>query len=111
MALTRAKTYLFLYSVKELYQKEAKPSRYLAEIRYDAGSFQPGRRILHKKFGAGTIVSVNGDKITLRFDKNVRTKTFSLQFLTEQGMIRVLSEEERKGENPPLRERKEKLKK
>ncbi len=111
VALTRAKTYLFLYSVKELYQKEAKPSRYLAEIRYDAGSFQPGRRILHKKFGAGTIVSVNGDKITLRFDKNVRTKTFSLQFLTEQGMIRVLSEEERKGENPPLRERKEKLKK
>ncbi|MBS6723483.1 MAG: UvrD-helicase domain-containing protein [Clostridiales bacterium] len=108
VAVTRAKTYLFLYSVKELYQKEAKPSRYLAELRYDAGSFQPGRRIRHKKFGSGTIVSVNGDKITLRFDKNVRTKTFSLQFLTEQGMIRVLTEEEEKGEKPRLREKEEK---
>ena len=108
VALTRAKTYLFLYSVKELYQKEAKPSRYIAEIRYDADSFQPGRRILHKKFGTGTIVSVNGDKITLRFDKNVRTKTFSLQFLTEQGVIRVLPKEEEKGEKPRLREKEEK---
>lgn len=32
VALTRAKTRLFVYSVSELYQKPAKPSRYLAEM-------------------------------------------------------------------------------
>lgn len=33
VAVTRAKTYLFLYSVKELFQKDAKVSRYIGEIR------------------------------------------------------------------------------
>lgn len=32
VALTRAKTYLFLYSVRELYRKEAQISRYIGEI-------------------------------------------------------------------------------
>lgn len=91
VALTRAKTYLFLYSVKKIYQKEAKPSRYLGEIRYDAEAFQTGQRIRHKKYGEGIIVRVDGDKITLRFDKNPRTKIFSLRFLTEQGLITTLS--------------------
>ncbi len=91
VALTRAKTYLFLYSVKEMYQKTVKPSRYLAEIRYDAKTFQAGQQIRHKKYGAGTIVSVDGDKIILRFGKNPRTKIFSLRFLTEQGLISIIS--------------------
>ena len=91
VALTRAKTYLFLYSVKEMYQKEAKPSRYIAEIRYSTGSFRAGQRIKHKKYGTGTVVQIDGDKVTLRFDKNPRTKIFSLRFLTEQGMIATIS--------------------
>ena len=89
VALTRAKTYLFLYSVKELYQKAAKPSRYLAEIQYDKEGFRPGQRIRHKKYGEGTIVNIDGDKITLRFDKGGRKKIFSLQFLMEQGLIQT----------------------
>lgn len=91
VALTRAKTYLFLYSVKEMYQKEAKPSRYIAEIRYSTESFRAGQRIKHKKYGTGTVVQIDGDKVTLRFDKNPRTKIFSLRFLTEQGMIATIS--------------------
>ena len=35
VAMTRAKTYLFLYSVKELFQKKTSPSRYINEVRYD----------------------------------------------------------------------------
>ena len=35
VAMTRAKTYLFIYSVDELYQKRMKPSRYVEEIRFD----------------------------------------------------------------------------
>lgn len=40
VAVTRAKTYLFLYSVKELYQKDAQISRYIGELRYDKKEFQ-----------------------------------------------------------------------
>ena len=32
VAVTRAKTYLFLYSVKELYQKDAQISRYIGDF-------------------------------------------------------------------------------
>ena len=34
VAMTRARTYLYLYSVKELYQKKANPSRYINEVRF-----------------------------------------------------------------------------
>lgn len=92
VALTRAKTYLFLYSVKEMYQKEVKPSRYLAEIKYDKESFVPGQRIHHKKYGRGTILKLNGDKITLQFDNHKQKKVFSLRFLTEQGLMTTVTQ-------------------
>lgn len=93
VALTRAKTYLFLYSVEEMYQKEVKPSRYIQEIRFDKGMFQVGQRIRHKKYGNGTVIKISKEKISLRFDKNPRVKTFSLAFLLEQNMIEVISKE------------------
>ena len=40
VAVTRAKTYLFLYSLKELYQKDAQISRYIGELRYDKKEFK-----------------------------------------------------------------------
>ena len=42
VAVTRAKTYLFLYSFKELYQKDAQISRYIGELRYDNKEFKKG---------------------------------------------------------------------
>ena len=90
VALTRARTYLFLYSVKELYQKEAKVSRYISEIRYDPQVYREGQRVSHKKFGAGTIKAVEKDKISIQFDKSKRMKTFSLSFMLEQNLLKVI---------------------
>lgn len=42
VALTRAKTYLFLYSVKEMYHKAARISRYMGEIGV-SGPEDPGK--------------------------------------------------------------------
>ena len=89
VALTRARTYLFLYSVKELYQKEAKVSRYIREIRFDPDLYQAGQRVRHKKYGLGTITKVKGDKISIRFDSEKRLKTFSLSFILEQNVLEV----------------------
>ena len=55
VAVTRAKTYLFLYSVKELYQKDAQISRYIGELRYDKKEFQKGKRVIHKNIGKGKL--------------------------------------------------------
>ncbi|MBR5047565.1 MAG: ATP-dependent helicase, partial [Eubacterium sp.] len=50
VAMTRARTYLFLYSVRELYQKKSIPSRYINEIRYDPDLYTDGREEDEKIF-------------------------------------------------------------
>ena len=35
----------------------------------ESGSFQRGDRVFHQKFGYGSIVSVEGDRLNIRFDK------------------------------------------
>ena len=35
VATTRAKTHLYLYTVEQIFNKEAKPSRYLRELDWD----------------------------------------------------------------------------
>lgn len=93
VALTRAKTYLFLYSVKELYQKEAKVSRYINEIRFDSKRYKTGARVRHKKLGIGRILAIKDGKISIRFDKNKKIRTFSLSFLLEQNSLEILEED------------------
>ncbi|MCI6859217.1 MAG: ATP-dependent helicase [Eubacterium sp.] len=87
VAVTRAKTYLFLYSLKELYQKEAKISRYIGELRCDTKNFQKGKRVVHKNIGAGTVLYVKEDKIRIKFDDEPKPRLFSLNYLTQQGLL------------------------
>lgn len=94
VAVTRARTYLFLYTVKELFQKEAKVSRYLAELRFDRERVREGERVEHRTFGLGTIARVNEDKISIRFDGQKRMKTFSLSYIMEQDILTFVEENE-----------------
>ena len=87
VALTRAKTYLFLYSVKELFQKEAKISRYIGEIRSDPKLYEKGARVVHSKFGKGTVLQAENGKISIKFDYLKKVRTFSLAFLMEQSLL------------------------
>ena len=89
VAVTRAKTYLFLYSVKELYQKDAQVSRYIGELRYDKKEFQKGKRVIHKNIGKGTILELKEDKIKIKFDNSRKPRLFSLKYLLEQGLLEV----------------------
>ncbi len=93
VALTRAKTYLFLYSVKKMFQKEMKPSRFIGEIRYDAKAFREGKRVRHKRYGEGLIVHLTEGKITIRFDGKAGRKTFSLSYLLEQNLLETAAPE------------------
>lgn len=87
VAVTRAKTYLFLYSVKELYQKDAQISRYIGELRYDKKAFQKGTRVVHKNIGKGTVLELNEDKIKIKFDNSKKPRLFSIKYLMEQGLL------------------------
>ena len=89
VAVTRAKTYLFLYSLKELYQKDAQISRYIGELRYDKKKFKKGRRVVHKNIGKGTILELKDDKIKIRFDNSKKPRLFSIKYLMEQGLLEL----------------------
>lgn len=89
VAVTRAKTYLFLYSLKELYQKDAQISRYIGELRYDKKEFKKGRKVVHKNIGKGTILELKDDKIKIRFDNSKKPRLFSIKYLMEQGLLEL----------------------
>ena len=89
VAVTRAKTYLFLYSLKELYQKDAQISRYIGELRYDKKEFKKGRRVIHKNIGKGTILELKDDKIKIKFDNSKKPRLFSMKYLMEQGLLEL----------------------
>ena len=89
VAVTRAKTYLFLYSVKELYQKDAQISRYIGELRYDKKEFQKGKRVIHKNIGKGTVLELKEDKIKIKFDNSKKPRRFSIKYLMEQGLLEL----------------------
>ena len=89
VAVTRAKTYLFLYSVKELYQKDAQISRYIGELRYDKKEFQKGKRVIHKNIGKGTVLELKEDKIKIKFDNSKKPRLFSIKYLMEQELLEL----------------------
>ena len=49
VAMTRAKTYLFLYSLRELYKKDATVSRYIGELKDDSGTAHTGAKSAGKR--------------------------------------------------------------
>lgn len=88
VALTRARTYLFLCSVKEMFQKEVKISRYIREIRNDREVFKEGDHVIHKKFGPGRVYRVTDEKISIDFDGEKRLKTFSLSYILDRNILK-----------------------
>lgn len=87
VAVTRAKSYLHIYVLQERYNKKLLPSRFVNEIRLDLNALQVGTRVKHRTFGNGIITYVNNKKISIFFDDLNETKTLSLPFLLEQGLL------------------------
>ncbi len=40
----------------------------------ESASYKRGERVLHQKFGAGTITDVDGNKLTIEFDEAGRKR-------------------------------------
>ena len=69
-------------------EKAALPADDPAYRKY-AGEFRPGVRVLHKTFGEGTIVRVDGDRATINFaDKGKKLILLDLVFMS--GLMRPL---------------------
>lgn len=91
VAVTRAKEYLHIYSVKERYNKELACSRFVGELLLDRDSLKTGTRIWHKTFGAGIIKSIDKGKLVIYFDELKRERILDLEYCI-QNMLLILNE-------------------
>ncbi len=91
VAVTRAKEYLHIYSVKERYNKELACSRFVGELLLDRDSLKDGARIWHKTFGAGIIKSNDKGKLVIYFDELKRERILDLEYCI-QNMLLTISE-------------------
>ena len=87
VAVTRAKTYLHIYVLKERYNKPLSPSRFVNEIRFDRSKLAVGETVRHRSFGEGTITYLDRKKIGIYFQKSGETRILSLEFVLEQGLL------------------------
>lgn len=89
VAVTRAKDYLHIFVPKQLYQKEMKISRFVKEMGIETGRLKPGTRIIHKKYGPGTILSTDEQRLMIQFDRLKGERRISIAFALEHDLIRV----------------------
>ncbi|MCI5596528.1 MAG: ATP-dependent helicase [Lachnospiraceae bacterium] len=89
VAVTRAKEYLHIFVPKQLYQKEMKISRFVKEMGIETSRLKPGTRIIHKKYGSGTILSTDEQRLMIQFDRLKGERRISIAFALEHDLIRL----------------------
>lgn len=91
VAMTRAKELLHVYSVKQRYNKELFCSRFVGELLCDKNGLLEGQKVIHKLYGTGCIKKVDGNKITIKFEKVLIPKVLALDFCISNQMIQVIT--------------------
>lgn len=89
VAMTRARSYLHIYSLSELFGKPIEASRFLGELLLNPNKLTVGSRVIHKQFGEGELTFINADKISIYFSASGETKTFLKKYLLEKQLIRT----------------------
>lgn len=87
VAVTRAKEYLHIYSVKKRYNKELEPSRFVGEILLDLDLLKPGTYIQHKTYGQGKIISNDGTRLVIYFTNIRKKRKLDLQYCVQNQLI------------------------
>lgn len=87
VAVTRARHYLHINYIKEHYNKNLQPSRYVNEIRCNWKQLAAGSKVRHRQYGPGTVTYCGKDKISIVFDDSGLIKTFSLSHMAEHGLL------------------------
>lgn len=91
VAMTRAKEQLHVFSVKQRYNKEFCCSRFVGELLCDKSGITQGQNVIHKLYGKGCIKKVEGNKITVKFDKVLIPKVLALDFCISNQLLQVIS--------------------
>jgi DNA helicase-2/ATP-dependent DNA helicase PcrA len=89
VAVTRARYGLYIYVPENMYGKKTVVSRFVKEMILDRDILKEGNKIIHKRYGEGTITYVDDKKICVYFEKNNVTKTLSIEYTMTNNLIDV----------------------
>lgn len=92
VAMTRAKSRLHIYSVKERFHKELACSRFVGEMLLDRDFLVKGARVKHKMYGEGVVIDNRDGKLSVKFDKIFLPKTLDIDFCIKGQLIESVSE-------------------
>lgn len=98
VGVTRAINNLYIYSPKMINGKFRNPSVFVTEVDADKfrvkseSKYKLQDKVVHKSFGTGTVVSLEGENIAIMFADNIK-RTFNLNVLEKNGLIeKIISE-------------------
>ena len=87
VAMTRAIGHLTLCHVRKRLSHDMLPSRFLGEIRLPGSLLTPGSEVVHVRYGPGTVVSLSGDRLKVRFAGRLLPVTLSVKLCREEGHL------------------------
>lgn len=88
VAVTRAKRYLHIYTIGELYSKKLDTSRFVNELLFDDSILIQGNRVVHEKYGEGIVTFADKEKVTIFFEKISISKQFSKKVMLANQIIK-----------------------
>ncbi|MBE5950471.1 MAG: ATP-dependent helicase [Lachnospiraceae bacterium] len=92
VAMTRAKKYLYVYSVVRLHGKEAELSRFVGEMAVPKAVLAPGTHLAHSLYGEGILIVQSGQKARVYFETLSEEKVLDLEHCRKHNLIKVTEE-------------------
>ena len=89
VAMTRAKDRLMICSVEERFGRKLMPSRFLAELSFDRNCLKEGTRVIHRTYGAGTVLLVQKDRVEIFFEASGKRRVMNLSYCLQNGLLRT----------------------
>jgi len=89
VAMTRAKKYLYVYSVVRLHGKEMELSRFVGEMALPKQVLAAGTHLLHRTYGKGILIAQSGQKARVYFDATGEEKVLDLEHCRKHNLIKV----------------------
>lgn len=90
VAMTRAKEKLVLLHSARKHGRQTKVSRFINEILVSSEKPVKGTRIIHQVYKAGTILTLDGDIMLVKFDNILVPKKLSYKHCIEKGLVEIL---------------------
>ncbi len=89
VAMTRAKRYLYVFSVVRLHGKEMDLSRFVGEMALTEEELLPGTHVTHAVYGKGIVVAGDKERVRIYFDSLDGEKLFHLEVCKKNNVLKL----------------------